>query len=339
LSHQVPFLSRAVCLALVAGLVGCQSTVTEQAVSDSDDEARVARSVVERGPVKLTVEVEPARARLSDEPTLTLTIDYQKDVTIDKPPFGESLGDFVIRDFQEQLPQVRDDRVIVRQAYTLEPTRTGQLAIWPIRMTFTDSRPQGDGQLHTIESEGLTVEVDSVVDAEIPTLDELRPPADPVPLPYPNQAGIWGIGLTLFGFLLLALFAWWFWRRRHQQQEQLEQIKSPRELAYLELQQLLQDNWAELDVKRFYVELTGAVRRYIERTTGILAPEQTTEEFLREIGQRDTFVADERLRLQEFLESADLVKFAAHQPRTEDLQESFQRAQRFVGLEPSEGIA
>jgi hypothetical protein len=138
---------------------------------------------------------------------------------------------------------------------------------------------------------------------------------------------------------LLALFAWWFWRRRHQQQEQLEQIKSPRELAYLELQQLLQDNWAELDVKRFYVELTGAVRRYIERTTGILAPEQTTEEFLREIGQRDTFVADERLRLQEFLESADLVKFAAHQPRTEDLQESFQRAQRFVGLEPSEGIA
>lgn len=339
MSHQAPFLSRAVCLALVAGLVGCQSTVTEQAVSDSDDETRVARSVVERGPVKLTVEVEPARARLSDEPTLTLTIDYQKDVTIDKPPFGESLGDFVIRDFHEQLPQVRDDRVILRQAYTLEPTRTGQLAIWPIRMTFTDSRPQGDGQLHTIESEGLTVEVDSVVDAEIPTLDELRPPADPVPLPYRNQAGIWGIGLALVGFLLLALFGWWFWRRRHQQQQQLDQIKSPRELAYLELQQLLQDNWAERDVKRFYVELTGIVRRYIERTTGILAPEQTTEEFLREIGQRDTFVADERQRLQEFLESADLVKFAAHQPRAEDLQESFQRAQRFVGLEPSEGIA
>ena len=89
----------------------------------------------------------------------------------------------------------------------------------------------------------------------------------------------------------------------------------------------------------FYVELTAVVRRYIERTTGILAPEQTTEEFLVEISRKETFRPEERGRLKHFLESADLVKFAAHEPRKEDLEESFERAKVFVGLEPMEVAA
>ncbi len=51
-------------------------------------------SVVERGPVKVTAEVQPAKARLSDEPVLTLTIEYESGVQIEKPPFGASHGKF-----------------------------------------------------------------------------------------------------------------------------------------------------------------------------------------------------------------------------------------------------
>ena len=36
-------------------------------------------------------------------------------------------------------------------------------------------------------------------------------------------------------------------------------------------------------VKEFYLRLTGIVRQYVEDTTGIRAPEQTTEEFLRDM--------------------------------------------------------
>jgi hypothetical protein len=89
-------------------------------------------------------------------------------------------------------------------------------------------------------------------------------------------------------------------------------------------------------VKGFYVELTGIVRRFIERTTAIHAPEQTTEEFLREIGSGAAFTRDERQRLKDFLESADLVKFAAHQPQFVDVEEAFRRAKVFVGLAPTE---
>ena len=42
-------------------------------------------------------------------------------------------------------------------------------------------------------------------------------------------------------------------------------------------------------IKEFYLRLTGIVRQYVEDTTGIRAPEQTTEEFLRDMRSRAAF--------------------------------------------------
>ncbi len=316
---------------------GCSQRGRKASENGRAEGAEPARSEVERGPVRVSVEVEPAKARLSDEPTLRLTIDHEKGVTVRKPPFGESLGDFLIRDFREPLPEVKGDREILRQIYTLEPTRTGALSIWPITVMFTDTRPDGDGKEHTVQTEGLSIEVASVVDSEVPSLAELRPIAGPVELPRQGRAGLWWLAVVpaVLGGVAAAV---WLWRKRRR--KALEAILlSPQELAYLEFQRLLQHDLARRDVKLFYVELTGIVRRYIERTTGILAPEQTTEEFLREISRKHTFSPEERGRLKHFLESADLVKFAAYQPRKEDLEESFQRAKAFVGLEPLEVAA
>jgi hypothetical protein len=318
-------------------LSSCGRTVGDADGKGQEEEAQPARSQKECDLGRVTVEVEPAKARLSDEPTLTLTIDYAQGVTVRKPPFGESLGDFVIRDFREPLPKIEGDREILRQVYTLEPTRSGELAIWPISVTLTDTRPGGDGKERTLETEGLSVEIASVIDAEVPSLAELRPAAGPVELPESATARSWWLlilPILLFGAGALV----WYWRKRRRQREEAPSL-SPRELAYLELERLLEQGLTEQDVKLFYVELTAVVRRYIERTTGILAPEQTTEEFLQEISRRETFPPDERSRLQGFLESADLVKFAAHEPRKEDVEESFQRAKAFVGLEPMEVAA
>ncbi len=110
-------------------------------------------------------------------------------------------------------------------------------------------------------------------------------------------------------------------------------------MACLELERLLERRLTEEDVKLYYVELTGIVRRYIERTTEIRAPQQTTEEFLREVSRRQTFPADESLRLKRFLESADLVKFAAYRPRGEDIDESLLRAKAFIGMDRAEAAA
>ena len=321
------FLTRAGCLLLI--LVGCSADVSTEKDSAKESASDVARSQVERGPVRVTVEVQPKQARLSDEPELTLTIEYDHGVNVEKPPFGEAMGDFIIRDFREPVPESRADRTTIRQIYTLEPTRTGKIAIDPIRVPFTDNREQGDGKSHTINTEALTIDVASVLGTEAPSLENLQPSAGPVPLPATRGPILWWAA----GCLLVLILAAAVWKLRRRPAPTIENILSPRELAYLELQRLIQERLAETDVKTFYVELTGIVRRYIERTTGVRAPEQTTEEFLVEISRGETFAKAEGERLQEFLEAADLVKFAAQQPQSEDIENSFQRAKRFLGLQ------
>lgn len=300
-------------------------------------EQATARTEIERGPVRIVVEIEPGEARFSDEPTLTLTVDAQEGAEVAMPPFGESLGSFRVRDFRETRSQSEPGRFVTRQIYTLEPMTTGECSIYPITFSFTDNRPEGDGKVHTVETEGLTIQVASVLDTDMPDLAELRPGSGPVALPRsPTAMGWWIAGGAL---LVLAATCIVVRLRRKNQDVPLEKKLSPRELAYLEFQELLEQNLIEVDIKLFYVALTGIVRRYIERTTGVRAPEQTTEEFLHEIGSKPVFPPAESTRLQRFLEAADLVKFAALQPGRSEIEESFVRAKAFVGIEEEEAAA
>jgi len=299
----------------------------------SSAEKNPARSVLERGPVKVTAEVQPAKARLSDEPVLTLTIEYEQGVQVEKPPFGATMGSFAVRDFHEPLPKIHNGREIIQQVYSLEPMQTGKLLIDPISVTFIDLRPKGDEKTHTVQTEALTVDISSMVGDSAPSLANLRPATGPLDLPSHWSLLAWSIA---FVCIVLAIIGWLLWRRYKSKQAVAEIVLSPEEQARLELEKLAQSGLAETDVVQFYVELTAIVRRYIERTTGIRAPEQTTEEFLREISRANTFNRETSDRLRNFLESADLVKFAAHRPRQEDIEESFSRARIFIGLKSQE---
>jgi hypothetical protein len=296
-------------------------------------EPKSVRTETVRGPVRVVVEVAPAPARLSDELRLSLTIEYEAGVEIEKLPFGDAVGDFLVRDFRESLPDVQDDRETIRQTYTLEPTRTGPVQIAPIAVAFHDKRPHGDGARHQLETEAITIEVLSMVDSNAPSLTGLKGFDDPIALPPQHSGYAWWLGGVLAAAAVIA--GWWFVRRARRPSILVE--LSPREQAQRELDRLWQSEVARRDVKQFYVALTGIVRRYIERSTGIQAAEQTTEEFLREAGRNTQFARDERQRLKDFLESADLVKFAAHHPLPEDVEEAYRRAQRFVG--PADSMA
>ncbi len=286
--------------------------------------------------MRLSVTVDPSPARLSDEPTLTLEIAAAQGITVHKPEFGSELGDFIIRDFHEPLPRVEGDRQILQQIYTLEPTRAGKFVIDPISVTFVDDRSGGSGKEHTIETEPLTVEVAAAIAQEAPSLEQLHGPTDPLPLPQSSNAAARWIGFAVGGVVTAAAAAWWLRRRKRMRSAP---PLTPAELANLELKRLRESDLAGQDVKLFYVELTAIVRRYIERTKGIHAPEQTTQEFLQEISRRQDFPPEQSRRLRSFLEAADLVKFAAHQPREEDVEESFRRARAFVGCAEREEAA
>lgn len=81
-----------------------------------------------------------------------------------------------------------------------------------------------------------------------------------------------------------------------------EHRMSPIERAWVELDRLVKKALPlKGRYKDYYVELTMVVRRYVQRKYGLKAPHLTTEEFLMQ------YRSD---ALKDFLESADLVKFA-----------------------------
>ncbi len=309
---------------------GCGSDETAQTASDAADTARTERVL---GPVKVVVEVDPREPRLSDNPTLTLTVEAEEGVDVTMPPFGSSLADFVIRNYRKPLPEMRGRHRVIRQIYELEPVRTGEHLIHPITVPFVDNRPNGDGKEHVAETEGLTIVIQSVLGEEIPSLAELKPAEAPKALPEEpfNPLGLlWALPVVVVPILFV-----WLRRRRSRSEKKAPRL-TPRELAWLELKDLLAAGYLEREEFNFYYrDLTAVVCRYIERTTGVRAYEQTTQEFLHEVSNQDTFPADERERLRSFLEAADLVKFAALRPGKTEIESSFNRAKDFLGLEVS----
>lgn len=307
-------------------LVLCSVVLSQDAkVAD----AIALRSRVERGPVIVEVIVTPARPQLSDEPVLTITVTAKPDVRVELPPFGESLRDFIIRDFHEPLPTTSDGDQILQHIYTLEPTSAGNISIDPVTVRFVDERADGDGKEHEVQTEALLVDVQTMVASDAPSLGDLRPVT--APLEFPESSRGFSLAMIMIVLVVLVGVIFILWRKKRQQTNALPEL-TPQQLAHSELHDLLGSKLSKTDVKEFFVQLTAVVRRYIERTTGVNAPDQTTEEFLREVNQQDLFAEAENTRLESFLESADLVKFAGYQPDEESIKESTHRAKKFIEL-------
>ena len=124
------------------------------------------------------------------------------------------------------------------------------------------------------------------------------------------------VGWIALAVLAAALvFAAAFFAVRYLSRRVKEHFMSPIERAWAELGRLLAKGLPGRGrYKDFYVELTMVVRRYVQRRYGIRAPHLTTEEFLRELGSSGR---TDRAKLAEFLENADLVKFAGIEATTE----------------------
>ena len=82
--------------------------------------------------------------------------------------------------------------------------------------------------------------------------------------------------------------------------------------------------------EKFYVDLTNAVRRFIEEKYLIRTTSQTTQEFLYKMANDPVFDNETQAMLSDFLISSDRVKFADHNPTREDCEEALQTAEQFI---------
>jgi len=324
--------SPVVLLCCVLALAGCEKNESTAKDKAKADVAAIEQSA-EKGPVKLSVRITPKSPRLSDTLDLTLRIEAAEGVEIIPPPFGESMGEFLVRDYTEKTVPPTPGKVAREFYYQLEPAHAGTHLIRSISAEFIDKRPQSDNKEARVlvETEPIEIEITSELGKATPSLTNLA--AMHAPLEPPSRLFFWlyvagGVALVvLINVLIYRHFT-------HMTPLPKKVIRrSPEELAREALERLLRENLHGKGLyKEFYVRLTGVVRTYIEATTGLRAPEQTTEEFLRDMKRKNVFPVERSLRLAEFLEAADLVKYAGQEPSERQIQDAIARAQEFIGL-------
>ena len=314
--------------------IGCVPTRDRKiAIDHPASESIVLKN--EKGPVELQVRLWPKEPRLSDLVELEIEVGAEADVVIRPPEFGEAVGDFLVRDYTERSPRKNSGlgkpnrRVFY---YQLEPVYSGAHLIRSVAIEFEDNRESSEhkGESAWIESEPIEVTVTSELGDQVPSLSNLEPMAPPQAL---NSSSVWW---WLAGGVLLAVagVAFFLRGRKKIDTETLYQ-PSAEEIAHSQLASLLAENLPSQGMfKDFYLRLTGIVRTYIEGITSLRAPEQTTEEFLREMGQKEVFSKDESYRLKEFLEAADMVKYAGQRPDAIQVDSSIVRAKEFIDLKP-----
>ena len=139
-----------------------------------------------------------------------------------------------------------------------------------------------------------------------------------------------GIGAGILALVVLAVALIVFIVRKIRMMVRIHRM-SPIERAMYELDVLLKKGLPGRGFyKDFYIELTMVVRRYIERRHEVRAPNLTTDEFLRAAESNPAFTREAIAELREFLQSADMVKFAGVEATPEMADAATSRAKVYL---------
>ncbi len=275
---------------------------------------------IQKGGMDLTLESETTTIDPARNVYLTLTLKTPPGKTVTPPDLRERVRGFSLtEDFAEEPVRAKDGSTVqvvnwmlvpepCAKEYKIAPFVVGDHVAGPVRFEPPPPREVVTGGM------------------------EIDPKKDLPPLSW-----------KLVGFIVAALLGalalvWGVWHLvRFVARRVKEHRMSPIERAWAELDRLLKKGLPGRGrYKDFYVELTMVVRRYVQRKYGIRAPNLTTEEFLHEAMASGDLAAS-RERLAQFLESADMVKFAGVEATPEMADEATDSARGYLTGDTTEG--
>jgi hypothetical protein len=288
-------------------------------------------TVAEAGPVEAIVRLSPSEPMIGDALILELEVRARPNVELLMPEFGEALDRFAVLDFTRSETADDEGGTISRQRYTLAPPHSGSQAIPPLLVEFVDRRPGRDPapegeDAYELLTAVLEFEVASVLADDAPL--EFRAPLGELgPFVVPGRyRWLWILTtvVVLAAAALCGIRVWALWQSRIRR-------RSAYDVARGDLDDLImapRPNDQQMDA--FFVQLSGIIRLYLENRFGLRSPELTTEEFLDELAKSPDLVRSHQRLLREFLNRADLVKFAHLVPDAGDVEESLDSARRFL---------
>lgn len=194
--------------------------------------------------------------------------------------------------------------------YTLKPEALGMGYVEGLRLSYLD---KSTNEKHALYADRLGIEV----------IDTLPEPGE---VPVALLATIWVALVTL-----VAVVAF-IWRARNKKQEAARHaatlVIKPVEQEVLEQLQASVD-LNSLDTKTGFSEISKILRQYLKRRFEIAAQGITTAEVVAAYRTRDASV-DQAMKLEEILQTSDVVKFSGESGEPAKLARCFALAENFL---------
>jgi len=275
---------------------------------------------ISNGDISIKLSAEPAIVDPAKDLMLTITIENPIQLKVTLPELQDRFQGFSMAEDFSTEPVEAGGRVLQSQRWKLTPEPAAE------RYRLAPFAVQVSG------SEQYTFATQAVVftkpDQRTPVTG--KPEVTPEPewiAPTAKTITLW-IFAVIGGILLVVAIIYGLTKLSRRVKEFR---MTPIERAMTELERLLDRNLpGQGFYKDFYVELTMVVRRYIERSHNVRAPEQTTEEFLMEASSHAGFTPEVLQQLKLFLESADLVKFAGVEANRDMADQATQKARTYI---------
>ena len=299
---------------------GCSSAVESQEKFAS---MHITKETSE-GDVKLMTALDRQVVQVAQSISLQITAQAPEGVSVQFPDISDRLGRLQIVDVREQLDVPLGQDRIWKRDYKLESLGSGKKTIPPIEVSYIDRRT-AEPVRGVVISAPIEVEIVSLLEGQADPA-KFRDIKGVVAIPQEKiEANSWlTYGISAGGIFLVAGILLLLWHRHHRKNTPAE--RALRQLAELEQSALLESG----DTHTFYCCLTDIIRHYIEGRFGYRAPKQTTTEFLSAVQRENLLCEEHRAPLQEFLQVADMVKFARHNPSRAEADAAIDKAREFI---------
>lgn len=283
--------------------------------------AKKTEPAPDAGPFSSRATLSTNVVNVGDLAQLRLVIHHPVDGHVEVPDLNRG-REIVVRSVQQPKREQSPSRAVYDLTLTSLVVSNHVVATNGLRFVYAD------GRVVTSAIPFVTLEVQSLLQGTNTALREAKGLAT-----WPDRARRRALVITAAALLLAGLLALFLAlrRRRLQPAPPPPPPPPPHEIALAALRELLARQWIEQRmIEPFYVALSGIVRTYLEKRFGLHAPEQTTDEFIREATSSRRLSMDHQQLVGAFLEQSDLVKFARHEPESADMSKAAVAAERLI---------
>jgi len=284
-------------------------------------------------PQNATATLDTPMIMIGDHFTLQIDVEWVDSTFIQFPVFTDTLikNIEILRDLPFDTIRGDAENIIIRKRYLLTSFDSGYYHINPLPVTL---RPKSD-ETYRIYTNSLFLAVQTIhIDSAETRIADIKGTIH-TPLTFKEFVKEYLPIILIIIVVAILVLAIIYLIKKNKKPTVEQEIIVPKEeahvIAFRDLDALSAKKlWQTGFVKNYYSDLSDIMRRYLENRYEMPAMESSTTEITEYLKSNKFIDKELRSKLQEFLETADLVKFAKFEPIASEHLKYLEQSYAFV---------